>query len=62
MRSQLQQQFHYQISYNWNPKNKWLKKKSTDKETKLERERERESIDLFCRGQLGRNRGRVEMK
>ena len=37
------------------------KKISTDRETKLvrerERERERESIDLFCRGQLGGNRG-----
>ena len=27
-----------------------------------ERERERESIGLFCHGQLGRNRGGVEMK
>ena len=40
------------------------KKKPTERETKLggERERERESIDLFCRGQLGRNRGGVDMK
>ena len=43
-------------------KNKWLKqyKKSIERETKLERERE--SIDLFCYGQLERNRGGVEMK
>ena len=39
------------------------KKISTDRETKLvcvcerESERERESIDLFCHGQLGGNRG-----
>ena len=38
------------------------KKKPTERETKLGGERERESIDLFCRGQLGRNRGGVEMK
>ena len=32
-------------------------KESTKRETKLERERERESIDLCCHEQLGRNRG-----
>ena len=32
-------------------------KKKASKETKLERERERERIDLFCNEQLGRNRG-----
>ena len=32
------------------------------KEKQNWRERERESIDLFCCGQLGRNRGGMEMK
>ena len=32
-----------------------IRKESTKRETKLERERERESIDLFCYEQLGRN-------
>ena len=46
-------------------KNKWFKqkkKKNLLKEKQNWRERERESIDLFCRGQLERNRGGVEMK
>ena len=38
------------------------KKKNLLKEKQNWGERERESIDLFCRGQLGRNRGGVEMK
>ena len=43
-------------------KNKWLKQVKKNSPKEKQNWRERESIDLFCHGQLGRNRGGVEMK